>query len=100
MAVLQFISSGIPRTAVPSTIHCDHLIRAHLGAKEDLETAKRENAEVCLLVVKMLDLLLLLFIVFMCTMIFFRYITFLVVQVKNMGWVFGGLAAGSYIKLY
>ena len=95
MAVLQFISSGIPRTAVPSTIHCDHLIRAHLGAKEDVETA-----EVCLLVVKMLDLLLLLFIVFMCTMIFFRYITFLVVQVKNMGWVFGGLAAGSYIKLY
>lgn len=28
MAVLQFISSGLPRTAVPSTIHCDHLIEA------------------------------------------------------------------------
>ena len=46
MAVLQFISSGIPKTAVPSTIHCDHLIRAHYGAKEDLAIAKEENKEV------------------------------------------------------
>jgi hypothetical protein len=32
MAVLQFISSGLPKTAVPSTIHCDHLIAAEKGS--------------------------------------------------------------------
>ena len=31
MAMLQFISSGLSRVAVPSTIHCDHLIEAQLG---------------------------------------------------------------------
>lgn len=31
MAMLQFISSGLPRVAVPSTIHCDHLIQAQVG---------------------------------------------------------------------
>ena len=36
MAVLQFISSKLPQVAVPTTIHCDHLIQAHEGAKEDL----------------------------------------------------------------
>ena len=35
MAVLQFISSGLPQTAVPSTIHCDHLIEGTTAAQED-----------------------------------------------------------------
>lgn len=35
MAVLQFISSGLPRTAVPSTIHCDHLIEGTTAPQED-----------------------------------------------------------------
>jgi len=46
MAVLQFISSGLPKVAVPSTIHCDHLIAAESGDIEDLGTAERENKEV------------------------------------------------------
>eukprot|EP00741_Cyanophora_paradoxa_P005495 tig00000889_g5327.t1 len=46
MAVLQFISSGLPRTAVPTTIHCDHLIQAQLGADKDLQTAVDLNREV------------------------------------------------------
>ena len=46
MAMLQFISSGLKKTAVPSTIHCDHLIAAHKGGKTDLETAKDVNKEV------------------------------------------------------
>ncbi|ETO14614.1 hypothetical protein RFI_22754, partial [Reticulomyxa filosa] len=46
MAVLQFMSSGLPTTAVPTTIHCDHLIQAYKGAKADLEAAWKENAEV------------------------------------------------------
>jgi len=33
MAMLQFISSGLPRVAVPSTIHCDHLIEAKVRAR-------------------------------------------------------------------
>ena len=40
MAMLQFISSGLPRVAVPSTIHCDHLIEAQVGGDKDLERAK------------------------------------------------------------
>ena len=32
MAMLQFISSGLPRVAVPSTIHCDHLIQAQVSS--------------------------------------------------------------------
>ena len=47
MAVLQFISSGLPRTAVPTTIHCDHLIEARLGSEKDLAQAKVTNEEVC-----------------------------------------------------
>ena len=35
MAVLQFISSGLPRTAVPSTIHCDHLIEGTTAPQDD-----------------------------------------------------------------
>ena len=46
MAVLQFISSGLPTTAVPTTIHCDHLIAAESGDLEDLGNAERENKEV------------------------------------------------------
>lgn len=46
MAMLQFISSGLPKVAVPSTIHCDHLIEAQLGGKEDLSKAKDINKEV------------------------------------------------------
>jgi aconitate hydratase len=46
MALLQFISSGLPTVAVPSTIHCDHLIEAQLGGAEDLARAKDINKEV------------------------------------------------------
>ncbi len=46
MALLQFMSAGIPKVAVPSTVHCDHLIQAHAGATADLADAKRDNAEV------------------------------------------------------
>lgn len=40
MAMLQFISSGLPKVAVPSTIHCDHLIEAQTGGPTDLKRAK------------------------------------------------------------
>jgi aconitate hydratase len=46
MAMLQFISSGLPRVAVPSTIHCDHLIEAQVGSVKDLARANLTNAEV------------------------------------------------------
>ena len=46
MALLQFMHAGMSEAAVPSTIHCDHLIRAHVGAKADLKTAFHENDEV------------------------------------------------------
>lgn len=46
MALLQFMSAGMPKVAVPSTVHCDHLIQAKLGAKEDLNTANDVNREV------------------------------------------------------
>lgn len=46
MAVLQFMSSGLLKTAVPTTIHCDHLIEAHSGGKQDLKTAIETNKEV------------------------------------------------------
>ncbi len=46
MALLQFMSAGIPKVAVPSTVHCDHLIRAEAGAGPDLNHAFRENKEV------------------------------------------------------
>lgn len=46
MAMLQFISSGLPRVAVPSTIHCDHLIEAKTGGVDDLARAVATNAEV------------------------------------------------------
>jgi len=46
MALLQFMLAGKKKTAVPSTVHCDHLIRAKTGASEDLEVANAENEEV------------------------------------------------------
>ncbi|MBJ22911.1 MAG: aconitate hydratase [bacterium] len=46
MALLQFMQSGRDETAVPSTVHCDHLIQAHQGADVDMENARSTNAEV------------------------------------------------------
>jgi aconitate hydratase A / 2-methylisocitrate dehydratase len=46
MAILQFMMSGRKRVAVPSTVHCDHLIRAESGAAEDMARAIKENEEV------------------------------------------------------
>lgn len=46
MALLQFMQAGRPQVAVPSTVHCDHLIQAKIGAEEDLDTAKSQNKEV------------------------------------------------------
>ncbi len=46
MALLQFMSAGKKKVAVPSTVHCDHLIQAKLGADEDLKTAFDTNKEV------------------------------------------------------
>jgi aconitate hydratase len=46
MAILQFMTAGMPRTAVPTTVHSDHLIEACYGAKEDLRTALDGNKEV------------------------------------------------------
>ncbi len=46
MAMLQFIQAGKKKAAVPSTIHCDHLIRAEMGSEKDLMVANQENREV------------------------------------------------------
>lgn len=46
MALLQFMQAGKQKVAVPSTVHCDHLIQAKVGASEDLKTAKDTNKEV------------------------------------------------------
>src|SRR5690606_27804248 len=46
MALLQFMTCGRDKVAVPSTVHCDHLIQAKSGAKADLETALQTNREV------------------------------------------------------
>ncbi len=46
MALLQFMQTGRPRVAVPTTVHCDHLIRAQSGAESDTSTALGENREV------------------------------------------------------
>ena len=46
MALLQFMSAGRPKVAVPSTVHCDHLITAKTGAQEDLSVATQESKEV------------------------------------------------------
>lgn len=46
MALLQFMSAGIPKVAVPSTVHCDHLIQAEIGSEKDLSKALSDNKEV------------------------------------------------------
>lgn len=46
MALLQFMQAGRSKVAVPSTVHCDHLIQAKVGATEDLQTAIDTNKEV------------------------------------------------------
>lgn len=47
MAMMQFISSGLPHVAVPSTIHCDHLIEAYVGGVKDLAVAKASTCTGC-----------------------------------------------------
>lgn len=46
MALLQFMMAGRDKVAVPSTVHCDHLIQAEVGAEKDLATANDINSEV------------------------------------------------------
>ncbi|MFV0303928.1 MAG: aconitate hydratase [Moheibacter sp.] len=46
MALLQFMQAGKVKTAVPSTVHCDHLIQAKVGAKIDLQDAINKSSEV------------------------------------------------------
>lgn len=46
MALLQFMNAGKEQAAVPSTVHCDHLIQAYKGAREDIATATKTNEEV------------------------------------------------------
>ncbi len=46
MALLQFMQAGKSEAAVPSTVHCDHLIQAKSGADADLQTANKTNKEV------------------------------------------------------
>ena len=46
MALLQFQLTGRNRAALPTTVHCDHLIRAHTGKESDLALANQENREV------------------------------------------------------
>lgn len=46
MALLQFMNSGKEQTAVPSTVHCDHLIQASVGGRTDLQFALQNNKEV------------------------------------------------------
>src|SRR5881392_1950336 len=46
MALLQFITAGLPRTAVATAVHCDHLIQARVDGATDLAVAEDANAEV------------------------------------------------------
>ena len=46
MTILQFMQAGLKRTAVPTTVHCDHLIQARVGSGPDTEAALYENNEV------------------------------------------------------
>ena len=46
MALLQFMQAGRPKVAVPSTVHCDHLIQAKVGSTTDLSVATTESKEV------------------------------------------------------
>ncbi|HEY9784438.1 MAG TPA: aconitase family protein, partial [Candidatus Obscuribacterales bacterium] len=46
MALLQFMQAGLDKVYVPTTVHCDHLIQAKVGAREDLLVALNSNSEV------------------------------------------------------
>jgi aconitate hydratase len=46
MAILQFMSAGMPSVATPTTVHCDHLIEAQIGGEKDLSRAIDINKEV------------------------------------------------------
>jgi len=46
MALLQFVQAGRTRVAVPTTVHCDHLIQARTGSAADMQAALKENGEV------------------------------------------------------
>ncbi len=46
MALLQFMQADLPETAVPTTVHCDHLIQAYEGASTDLQVANKTHKEV------------------------------------------------------
>jgi aconitate hydratase len=46
MAILQFMSAKLPKVAVPSSVHCDHLIQAYTGSSTDLKAAIETNKEV------------------------------------------------------
>lgn len=46
MALLQFMTAGLPQVAAPTTVHCDHLIQARVGALADLNAAVSSNSEV------------------------------------------------------
>ncbi len=46
MAILQFMQADLPKTAVPTTVHCDHLIQAYEGANNDLQVANKTHKEV------------------------------------------------------
>ena len=46
MAILQFMSAGMDTAAVPTTVHCDHLIEAQVGGAKDLQRAIDINREV------------------------------------------------------
>ncbi len=46
MAILQFMSAGLPAVATPTTVHCDHLIEAQVGGEKDLARAQDINKEV------------------------------------------------------
>ena len=46
MALLQFMTAGLPEAMVPSTVHCDHLISAKVGSKIDMGVAIDTNKEV------------------------------------------------------
>ena len=46
MAILQFMSAGMPSVATPTTVHCDHLIEAQIGGEKDLARANDINREV------------------------------------------------------
>ncbi|MBS2007883.1 MAG: aconitate hydratase, partial [Cyanobacteria bacterium SZAS TMP-1] len=46
MAILQFMQAQLPTVAVPTTVHCDHLILARVGVEKDMEVALNDNKEV------------------------------------------------------